>query len=147
MSAHRSRILARAPLRHLYRHPAARLWALAGLLIASVWAGTASLIVNDRAETLQRIEHDGQNLAVSMAEQTDQTLVSVDLMLRTVQLLIHEHHGAVDLQKMLGGDTFLHDQLIQVVWADANGDMVQTTLPNSPLVNIRDREHFRVHAD
>lgn len=124
-----------------------RLWAMAGLAIALTWLIVAGLIRDDRAQTLVRADHDMSNLATSVAEQTNQTILATDQLLRTLQVLIRVQGKSFNLRSAIARTGLMGEELIQITLTDATGQSTQTSLAGAPMVNVADREHFKVHAE
>jgi signal transduction histidine kinase len=87
------------------------------------------------------------NLARAFAEHTTRTLEGADQVLRFIRREYLRDGARLDIEANLRrGDVIdAHYHLLTVIGAD--GEVVDTSQPAFQRVNLRDREHFRVHAE
>lgn len=119
---------------------------VATILLLSLWGHVFGLIEADRVRTQTSTESDIANLARVSEEHAERTLSSVDQALRVVQFEFATHGRKLKLGALQGAGLFDPRILVQVAISDAQGLLLQSTLPFSGRIDLSDRDHFRAHA-
>jgi signal transduction histidine kinase len=131
---------------------AARRASLKGALIAFVTAlllGVAAWVVVQVGKASQAVMEQGRvrmdNLARAFTEHTATTLQSADQVLRIVRREYTEEGAALDIAACLQRGDIIDSQYHLLTVIGADGVVLNSSQPFQ-RVNLRDREHFRVHA-
>jgi len=125
-------------------------WTVIGgaTLALLLWIGIAGLIYYEQAESNARIARDGRNLATAVAGQADRALASADRVLRVIAALSVSEGSSFDLKALDGAAELTNQLAFLVAITDANGLVVQSTLPGAVTeISLADREYFLVHAE
>jgi signal transduction histidine kinase/CheY-like chemotaxis protein len=117
------------------------------VLTGLLWIGIVLLIQDSTRAIRHDAEQDDHNIATAVAEQTDRAIDSIDQMLRTLAYLVERDGSRFKMSDMVARGVMVNDLVLQVSYTDASGALVQSSIGDAPLVNIADREHFRIHAD
>ena len=126
-------------------HSRLLLWGTAVLLLAG-WLSAAGSVWADRRVLLQQAESEMDNLAATYAEHIDKTMESGDQALRFIR---HEYRS---LGQGLNIGGYLKDQDIiasdfhQLAIIGADGFLSHSSIADAKKVDLRQREHFQVHA-
>jgi PAS domain S-box-containing protein len=124
-------------------------WIVTLFLAASAWFVADRLSERDRSDALLRAERDTANLTRVIAEQTTRAIAGSDHILKYIGYDLYRlgpDNGL--LRDLMRNATFDSDLLLQLAYADAAGDLIQTSVDAAPpKVNLADREHFRVHKE
>jgi PAS domain S-box-containing protein len=124
-------------------------WIVTLFLAASAWFVADRLSERDRSDALLRAERDTANLTRVIAEQTTRAIAGSDHILKYIGYDLYRlgpDNGL--LRDLMRNATFDSDLLLQLGYADAAGDLIQTSVDAAPpKVNLADREHFRVHKE
>jgi len=124
-------------------------WAGSLVVMALVWLAAESFVRRDEADALARARRDGANLARIIAEQTERTISAAD---RTLTWLAYDlsRFGLRSPEAQAALEVAAQDRngQLQLSYADANGDMIQSSVARDvQKINLADREHFRVHRE
>ncbi|QCO05188.1 PAS domain S-box protein (plasmid) [Azospirillum argentinense] len=124
-------------------------WMATLLLTAAAWTAAFYLTERDRRDAFQRAERDTGNLAHIIAEQTTRAIAGTDRILSFIGYDLYRLGSQSPLLRdVMRNATLDSDLLLQLAYADGKGDLIQTSVDNAPaLVNLADREHFRVHKE
>ena len=127
----------------------AGVWLASLVLAVSSWFAACTLADRDEREAMQRAQRDTGNLAHIIAEQTTRAIAGTDRILNYVAYDLYRLGGqSALLREALRNATQDSGLLLQLAYADGNGDLVQTSVEDAPArVNLADREHFRVHKE
>ncbi len=120
------------------------LWlAIMSLVITAIVLGTHDRLVREEAQARRDALQQAESLANSYAAQLQFVSEQIDQLLRRVAFAWRDRPEAVDLERdsrrglLPGGPDFF------VFIADADGQLVRSSLPLDAPVNVRDQEFFR----
>ena len=124
-------------------------WLSTVLLVAGAWSVALMLTWRDQQDALARAQRDSGNLARIIAEQTTRAIAGTDRILSFLSYDLHRFGlNNPDMRDVLRNATQGSDILVQLSYADAAGDVVQTSAEGGPgKINLADREHFLVHKE
>ncbi|MEI6560248.1 MAG: hypothetical protein WCO00_17760, partial [Rhodospirillaceae bacterium] len=124
-------------------------WLGTAIVTILIWASAGALSQRDDADARQRAGRDTANLALIIAEQTARVVSGVDRLLMCLSFEVGRLRPTVaDLQEVMTDALADQEVLVQISYANVAGTLVQTSIsPIPPMVNIADREHFRVHKE
>jgi hypothetical protein len=129
--------------------PQAAVIAIGLLFIVVVWSGLLFYIRERDRAAFEQAQHDAAGLAATLGEQVERNILGIDQIMRFALAAHEAEPDRFDLRAWVDQAPFLRSLSLQISMADAQGDVVASTLntPAGPRPNIADRIHFRVHAD
>ncbi|MFM2120021.1 MAG: hypothetical protein RL722_1489, partial [Pseudomonadota bacterium] len=125
--------------------PVRWLLGLALLAVAVVWATLFVVINNDHRNARQQAELSLANLTRAFAEHTAKTLEGADQAVRFVRSEYLRQGSKLDLPSYLQTQAIIDDDYHLLTVIGADGMVVASTQPFTK-VDLREREHFKVHA-
>ncbi|GAP38074.1 ATP-binding protein [Piscinibacter sakaiensis] len=120
--------------------------ALAVCLLAGLWLAVVALVEQDRQNTRRQALQSLANLSRAFAEHTTKSLEGADQAVRFVRSEYLQHHAALDLPAYLQSRSIIDDDYHLLTVIGPDGLVVASTQPFT-RVDLREREHFRVHAE
>ena len=116
--------------------------------VVLLWAGISHLLATDKQHAEQSAVQNGANLARAFEEHIIRSIREVDQTLLYVRESYTKDPAHFDLSLWSHNSQFLKDLGFQVAIIDKDGYLLATSLgPVSERLDLRDREHFRVHAN
>lgn len=128
-------------------------WSLAlialggAILIALLWAGVLYKTASELELEEQIINAQTMSLARAFEEHTARTLGEVDQALRFVKFQYEKEGDAFDLATAVEQKVIDSRFFNQVGMINAEGTYHLSNVPDFKRVDLRDREHFRVHVE
>lgn len=122
------------------------LCSFAGVLLAGVWMSTLYQINQSQGHALAGAAHDAASYARVIEEHTGRTIQSADQAVNFIKYEYENNRARLDLARLIGTGVILDDIFNLYSVVDANGDLVLSSKPFSP-VNLAFREHIRVHRE
>lgn len=117
---------------------------LSGFLLALLWLGIGYELAEERSGAVQQAQRNLGNLTRAFAEHTTKTIEGADQAVRYVRNEYLERGAAFDVGAFLArGVVGPEYHLVSII--GANGLVSHSTQPFQ-RVDLRDREHFKVHA-
>ncbi|WP_085317514.1 PAS domain S-box protein [Derxia lacustris] len=117
------------------------------LLIGLYWSLLETSSQRLRAAALAQTEAGAQRLANAIAGQLGATLGGVDFALGFLRDRTLANRREFAAAASVVGAMFPPGAIHQIGVIDARGRLLYTTLPDAPMVDLADREYFRVHLD
>jgi len=118
------------------------------VVLTLLWGGASLYLAGRAAQEVEQARHDTANLALAFEQHVERTLRGVDQVMLLIKSDYERDPKTFKLQAWLEKAVLLNDLSLQIGIAEASGTVIMSTLGNlSPAVSLRDREHFRVHAD
>lgn len=120
--------------------------ALSAMVLVTLWGSIAYQIGRDHDEALQHAEVNLVNLVRAFAEHTGKTLEGADQAVRFLRAEYEGHRKDLDIAAYLKEKRIIGPEyhLMSIIGAD--GFITHSSQPFQ-RVDLRDREHFRVHAE
>ena len=117
-------------------------------VIALVCLIMVVVIHTERRAVVQHARNEADNLSAAFQAEVAQTLKSVDRSMETVAERMRAAQGNLDVRAWARENPLLVATTIQGGIIGPDGMLLSTTLgPQSAPVDLRDREHFRIHLD
>jgi signal transduction histidine kinase len=120
---------------------------LAVLILTLLWGGLAVYLHHDKAQTIDNANRQGENLSRAFAEHITSILRSFDQTLRGMTTEYKQDADRFDAATALERHDVLRDATIQGAFIDQDGDLVSSNIATNESVNLKDREHFKVHVE
>jgi len=120
---------------------------LALALVIALWAAVIYKTDSNRQQVEESIRRDTMNLARAFEEHTVRTLRSVDQALLFVKFQYEKIGDRLDIAEAVQGGMIISNLFNQVGVINAEGIYHLSNIPNFNRVDLKDREHFRVHVD
>ncbi|PUA17539.1 EAL domain-containing protein [Glaciimonas sp. PCH181] len=116
------------------------------LLLVGLWVGIHIYTENERVAALHSASSDMDTLARGYEQYTLRTLHHDDEVVKYLKFQYESNNGMIDLPDFIERGLLSSDLLILASIANEKGDLVATTKTGPfQTVNLRDREHFKVH--
>ena len=116
------------------------------LAIALIWVGAFVNIARERAQIEQAALQNATNLARAFEEQLIRSLRAADQALIYFRDSYENNNGQVDVSLWMRPYEALSDLSFQIAVIDRNGFLAASNIESGDVVDLSDREHFRVHA-
>jgi signal transduction histidine kinase/CheY-like chemotaxis protein len=120
--------------------------ALIAFALGLIWIGIWVHLNRSYRAAEQNALEDTANMALVMEETFLRSIATIDQALLFIRDAYARDPEHFNLHGWASGGAFLNELSLQLVIADASGDVVQSNLPLRQPVSIADREHFLVHA-
>ena len=123
------------------------------LMVGCLWGGLSIYSESKRAATERAAVQNSDNLTRAFEEHLSRSLKQIDRSLKIVRTRYARSPNQVEFWNWLRDSELFDDQTVQVAVIDADGFVSLSTAsnlsssgPSSQKLNLRDREHFRVHV-
>ena len=116
------------------------------VLLGVLWAAIVVWILRDRVDTLHAAEVEVQNRAQAHAAHLGKTLEAADQSLRFLRSEYRRLGDQVDIRAYLHDQDIIQSEFHQLAIIGADGYLAHTSV-DYKRVDLREREHFRVHVD
>src|ERR1051325_450197 len=121
---------------------------VAGILIALMWGVIGISIMRAHDSATERTREEAQNLAAVFQDEVTHALARVGSTLDLIAERMRRVDGSFDLHAWLAETPMLGEGAAQMAIIGPDGMMRSTSLEaHVALVDLNDREHFRVHID
>lgn len=119
---------------------------LVGLVVlASIWFGVSYRLATEKAEVLNAAHKRAGILADALLQHTKSVIHSIDLIALIVKREYERSPSSISLKSLQNEGFYSKDTAAQVSIVDAEGRILQSTIPYAGGVYVNDREHFKVH--
>lgn len=124
-------------------------WAACAVLISALWVTIYHQVQFERGEAISSAVRDNQNRAMALEQYVARTLGAADLAARYVAEKYKNGDpdrrgaGATGAPALLADPVISNPLFAAVVVVDRKGDVVATTMPSAPALNIAGRATFR----
>ena len=116
-------------------------------LIGALWAGVALKAEHEKAHTEQELKRNTLNLARAFEAHAVRTITSADQTLRFLQHQYERHGKQIDIRGFVRDGLIISNIFNQLGIIDEHGIYTLSDLAEHKLIDLSDREHFRVHRD
>lgn len=120
-------------------------WTFALALLVLNWCAITFKIHNEESLEIASINQDNLNLARALEEHTLRTLKSVDQAVMFLKYQYERHPEKVDIAAYVRDGMIFSNLFNQLGIIDEYGKYILSNLPNHKVLDLSDREHFRVH--
>jgi diguanylate cyclase (GGDEF)-like protein len=122
-------------------------WIPAGalVLILAIWIITITRIHAEGSEARRAVAEASSQVATSFVAHIDKTVHDADVVVRLVKYEYERSPSSFRLDALKAQGLVSADTALQVTLVGANGEVLQTTTPDSQPVNLSDRSHFIAH--
>lgn len=128
-------------------NPAKRLlWSFAAALLVLTWSGTAIKIHSEESQEIAAVHRSNLNLARTLEEHTLRTLKSVDQAVLFLKFQYEKNRGKVDIAEDVREGMIISSIFNQLGVIDEHGQYILSNLPEHKVMDLSDRDHFRVHV-
>jgi diguanylate cyclase (GGDEF)-like protein len=123
--------------------------ALGLIIIAMLWAGVAVSYRQDVQEDNRDLERRNQNYAMIFEENVLRSIGEIDKALLYMRRSVEAAKDASEYENIVKTTDVLSEIIVQMAIIDANGISRGSNAVPAPtgIINISDREHFRVHVN
>jgi two-component system, NarL family, sensor histidine kinase BarA len=123
------------------------IWTFAALLLAVAGGALSWKIRAERELELEQLDRNNMNLARALEEHTLRTLKSVDQAVLFLKFQYEKHGRDIDVQSYAREGMIITTLFNQLGVIDEHGLYILSNLPGHKVVDLSDREHFRVHVE
>ena len=118
------------------------------VLVGAIWIGAELVITQERNAGRQALEVQANNLANVFGRDVSHTITDLDRMIRFLRVT-HEHVPERPWAPLIADIYSVDHEAMQIGVVDSTGVMISSSAELYPtrVISIRDREHFRVHAE
>jgi diguanylate cyclase (GGDEF)-like protein len=119
------------------------------VIIAMLWCGISLKYYEDYRGDLRDAERSGSNFAMAFEENVLRSLGEIDKALLYLRRTIESRQETTDFHTIVSTTDVLSEIIVQVAIIDRDGIMRASNAgpQPAPLMDLSDREHFRVHLD
>ncbi|MPZ40728.1 MAG: EAL domain-containing protein [Rhizobiales bacterium] len=119
------------------------------VIIAMLWSGICFKYIQDIRGDAREAERTNRNFAMVFEENVLRSIGEIDKSLLYLRRIIETRQGTTDLHTIVSSADLLSEIIVQVAIIDANGIMRASNAgpQPAPILDLSDREHFRVHLD
>lgn len=117
--------------------------ALIALIVVAAWLTYREHSSAERAFRLNQ----ASNLALTLEAHSRDTMISIDEAARRIKRGVEAEGSALNMQRLLGEFRDIADYVAVASVADAQGQLVMSTLPLPAGVSVADLPHFRAHIE
>jgi diguanylate cyclase (GGDEF)-like protein len=129
------------------RHLLPEVLALLGC-VAVIWGAVSFTLWQADVAAVESAQQQTSTLARAFAESSARISTVLDRELLAMRASFAEKGDAFNLMEWVRTQSSPDHMILVLSFTDRNGALVQISIPNSgPMVNLTDREHFRVHLD
>ncbi len=118
-------------------------------IVAAIWTVVLLQIAHDRRSYIKNAQSHLQNIAHSFKEHSESTIRNADETLRVIKYH-YESTGKGEfglLNRYFSNGVINTEFFNQAGIIDEHGQYVFSNLPNHKVIDLSDREHFRVHKE
>src|SRR6202140_637539 len=119
------------------------------VIIAMIWVAVLVKYSEDVQGDQREAERTNHNFAMIFEENVLRSIGEIDKALLYLRRSIETRKDSVDFNTIVGTTDVLSEIIVQVAIIDANGIMRASNVgpQPAPLVDLSDREHYRVHLN
>lgn len=118
---------------------------LTALLIVALWCAVGVKAERERGHTVEEIRRNTGNLARAFEAHAVRTITSADQSLRFLQHQYERYGRQIDIGEFVRSGLIISNIFNQLGIIDEHGLYILSSLPEHKLIDLSDREHFRVH--
>jgi len=122
-------------------------WGFALCLLLLTWFAVFFKIQTEEQREIEAVNQANLNLARTLEEHTLRTLKSVDQAVTFLKYQYERHPEKMDIQAYVRDGMIFANLFNQLGIIDEHGMYILSNLPNHKVVDLSDREHFRVHVE
>ena len=119
------------------------------VIIAMLWGGISLKYVQDLRGDEREAERTNRNFAMVFEENVLRSIGEIDKSLLYLRRTIETRQDTTDFHTIVNTADLLSEIIVQVAIIDAKGIMRASNAgpQPAPVIDLSDREHFRVHLD
>ncbi|MBX9634227.1 MAG: hypothetical protein K2X44_04525, partial [Magnetospirillum sp.] len=114
-------------------------------ILVLLWLGVAWDLGRDRTRMLRQAESDTTNLARAFEEHIQRTIAGLDQTLLYIAAEYSRDPAHFALTDAAARAVIMRNVSVQLAIIDADGVLVDSTVPGFARLDLSDREHFSVH--
>ena len=115
------------------------------MIIVVIWSATLSRIHAEREDTRNLAVAQTEQLSSAFAQHIGKTVHDADAVVSWMKYEYERSPSTFDLAAYERQGLISADTALQVTLVGANGEVLQSTTPNTKQVNLSDRPHFLIH--
>ncbi|GGY15329.1 sensor histidine kinase [Paludibacterium paludis] len=121
------------------------IWGFTLILFLLIAIGISYKIHSERQQEIETLQRNSYNLARMVEEHTLRTLKSVDQAVLFLKFQYEKQGRDIDIQHYVQEGMIISKLFNQLGVIDEHGKYILSNLPNHKVIDLHDREHFRVH--
>ena len=119
--------------------------AFCAVLLALLWYVVLVKLADEEKRAIKDAIGETESFVSAFEQHVERAIRQVDQTAKFVQFEYHRTDGRIDLAELANGGLISSETLPLITIADEHGVCTSTTIQTGKVINIADREHFRIH--
>ena len=119
--------------------------AFCAVLLALLWYVVLVKLADEEKREIKDAIGETESFVSAFEQHVERAIQQVDQTAKFVQFEYHRTDGRIDLAELANGGLIPSETLPLITIADEDGVCTSTTIKTGKVINIADREHFRIH--